>query len=69
MVFSFVMQDKDAAEYVLRLCTGIPALKLISCNIQQALRNLIGKSSTLDFIGEDSTGMIINIEVQNVKEK
>jgi len=67
--FSAVMQDKDAAEYVLRLCTGIPALKLISSNIQQALRNLIGKSSTLDFIGEDSTGKIINIEVQNADDE
>ncbi len=67
--FSVVMQDKDTAEYVTRLCTGIPDLKLINSNIQQALRNLIGKSSTLDFIGEDSTGKVFNIEVQNVGDK
>ncbi|MBR3023681.1 MAG: PD-(D/E)XK nuclease family transposase, partial [Oscillospiraceae bacterium] len=57
------------AEYVTRLCTGILDLKLINSNIQQALRNLIGKSSTLDFIGEDSTGKVFNIEVQNVGDK
>ncbi len=67
--FSVVMQDKDTAEYVTRLCTGIPDLKLINSNIQQAMRNLIGKSSTLDFIGEDSTGKVFNIEVQNVGDK
>jgi predicted transposase/invertase (TIGR01784 family) len=67
--FSVVMQDKNTAEYVTRLCTGIPDLKLINSNIQQALRNLIGKSSTLDFIGEDSTGKVFNIEVQNVGDK
>ena len=67
--FSVVMQDEDTAEYVTRLCTGIPDLKLINSNIQQALRNLIGKSSTLDFIGEDSTGKVFNIEVQNVGDK
>jgi len=67
--FSVVMQDEDTAEYVTRLCTGIPDLKLINSNIQQALRNLIGKSSTLDFIGEDFTGKVFNIEVQNVGDK
>lgn len=63
--FSAVMKDKAAAEYVLRLCTGIPTLKLVSSNIQQSLRNMFGKSSVLDFIAQDSTGALINIEVQN----
>ncbi len=68
ILFSMVMQDNDTAEYVLRLCTGIPDLKLISSNIQQAVRNLVGKSSTLDFIAEDSEGKLFNIEVQNADD-
>ena len=66
--FSVVMKDKDAAEYVLRLCTGIPDLKLINSNIQQSVRNLIGKSAVLDFIAEDSEGKLFNIEVQNADD-
>jgi predicted transposase/invertase (TIGR01784 family) len=67
--FSVVMQDEDTAEYVLRLCTGIPDLKLIKSNIQKAVRNLVGRSVTLDFLAEDSNGNVFNIEVQNADEK
>lgn len=63
--FSVVMRDKDAAEYVLRLCMDMPDLKILRSNTQQALRNIIGKSSTLDFVAQDSDGKIYNIEVQN----
>ncbi len=63
--FSVVMRDKDAAEYVLRRCMNMPDLKILRSNTQQALRNIIGKSSTLDFIAQDSDGKIYNIEVQN----
>lgn len=67
--FSAVMKDKDAAEYVLRLCTGIPDLTIVSSDIQKALRNLFGKSAILDFIAQDSTGKIYNIEVQNTDDE
>ena len=67
--FSVVMQDEETAEYVLRLCTGIPDLKLIKSNIQKAVRNLVGRSVTLDFLAEDSNGNVFNIEVQNADEK
>ena len=67
--FSVVMQDVDTAEYVLRLCTSIPDLKLIKSNIQKAVRNLVGRSVTLDFLAEDSNGKIFNIEVQNADEQ
>ena len=67
--FSVVMQDEETAEYVLRLCTGIPDLKLIKSNIQKAVRNLVGRSVTLDFLAEDSNGNVFNIEVQNANEK
>ena len=63
--FSHVMRDEAAAEYVLRLCTGISDLKIIRSNVQEALRNLYGKSSVLDFVAKDSNGALINIEVQN----
>ena len=69
LFFSVVMQDKDTAEYVLRLCTGMPDLRLISSNIQQCVKNLVGKSATLDFIAEDSDGNVYNIEVQNADDK
>ena len=67
--FSVIMQDKDTAEYVLRLCTDIPDLKLISSNIQKAVRNLVGRSVTLDFLAVDSNGKVFNIEVQNADDK
>lgn len=63
--FSSVMKNKAAAEYVLRLCTGIPDLVIVNSNIQEALRNLFGKSVILDFIAQDSKGKVYNIEVQN----
>lgn len=67
--FSAVMKRKDAAEYVLRLCTGIPDLTIVNSNIQQSLRNLFGKSSVLDFVAQDSGGKVYNIEVQNTDDK
>lgn len=41
--FSSVMEDKAAAEYVLRLCTGIKDLKIIESKTQESIRNLFGK--------------------------
>lgn len=38
-------KTKEAAEYVLRLCTGIPDLTIVSSDIQKSLRNLFGKSA------------------------
>ncbi len=67
--FSAVMKNKDAAEYVLRLCTGIPDLTIVSSDIQKSLRNLIGKSAVLDFVAQDSTGKVYNIEVQNTDDE
>ena len=67
--FSAVMKDKDAAEYVLRVCTGIEDLTIKKSNIQQSLRNMFGKSTTLDFVAEDSKGKIYNIEVQNTGDE
>lgn len=67
--FSAVMKDKEAAEYVLRLCTGIPDLTIVSSDIQKSLRNLFGKSAVLDFIAQDSTGKVYNIEVQNTDDE
>lgn len=63
------MKDKEAAEYVLRLCTGIPDLMIVSSDIQKSLRNLFGKSAVLDFIAHDSTGKVYNIEVQNTDDE
>lgn len=67
--FSAVMKNKDAAEYVLRLCTGIPDLTIVSSDIQKSLRNLFGKSAVLDFIAQDSNGKVYNIEVQNTDDE
>lgn len=67
--FSAVMKRKDAAEYVLRLCTGIPDLTIVKSNIQQSLRNLFGKSPVLDFVAQDAKGKVYNVEVQNTEDK
>lgn len=67
--FSAVMKDKDAAEYVLRLCMDMPDLTIVSSNIQQSLRNLFGRSAILDFIAQDSSGTLFNIEVQSSDSK
>ncbi len=67
--FAAVMMHKDAAEYLLRLCLNKPDLKIIKCSIQHSLRNIAGRSVTLDFIAEDSDGKIYNIEVQNSSDE
>lgn len=63
--FSAVMQDRAAAEYVLRLCTGISDLRIIESDTQKSFRNLYGKAPVLDFYAEDSNHKLYNIEVQN----
>lgn len=65
LFFAAVMQDKAAAEYVLRMCTGIRDLRIIESDTQKTFRNLYGKSPVLDFFAEDSNHRFFNIEVQS----
>ncbi len=69
LFFSVVMKDKGAAEYVLNMCLGRNDLKIIKYDIQFSIRNLAGRSVTLDFVAEDVKGRIYNIEIQNSSDE
>ncbi len=67
--FREVMQNKDAAEYVLRICMDMPDLVIKKIEVQETFSNIVGKSVIVDFVAEDSNGNIYNIEVQSTDKK
>ena len=61
---SVALRDREAAQEVIRIFTGIPDLKIISLITQVRLPRMVAHDAILDVVAEDSTGRVYNIEVQ-----
>lgn len=62
--FAVVMEDKAAAQEVLRVLTEIPDLVVKSIKTQYSIRNLGTHSVVLDALAEDSRHKLYNLELQ-----
>lgn len=62
--FAVVMEDKAAAQEVLRVLTEIPDLIVKSIKTQYSIRNLGTHSVILDALAEDSQHKLYNLELQ-----
>ena len=62
--FAIVMEDKAAAQEVLRVLTEIPDLVVKSIKTQYSIRNLGTHSVVLDALAEDSQHKLYNLELQ-----
>ncbi len=62
--FAVVMEDKAAAQEVLRVLTEIPDLIVKSVKTQYSIRNLGTHSVILDASAEDSEHKLYNLELQ-----
>lgn len=62
--FAVVMEDKAAAQEVLRVLTGIEDLVVKSIKTQYTIRNLGTHSVVLDALAEDSKQTLYNMELQ-----
>ena len=62
--FAVVMEDKAAAQEVLRVLTEIPDLIVKSVKTQYSIRNLGTHSVILDALAEDSEHKLYNLELQ-----
>ena len=61
--FAVVMEDKAAAQEVLRVLTGIEDLVVKSIKTQYTIRNLGTHSVVLDALAEDSKQTLYNMEL------
>ncbi len=62
--FAVVMEDKAAAQEVLRVLTEIPDLVVKEIKTQYSIRNLGTHSVILDALAEDSRHQLYNLELQ-----
>ena len=62
--FAVVMEDKAAAQEVLRVLTEIPDLVVKEIKTQYSIRNLGTHSVILDALAEDSQHKLYNLELQ-----
>lgn len=62
--FAVVMEDKAAAQEVLRVLTEIPDLTVKEIKTQYSIRNLGTHSVILDALAEDSQHKLYNLELQ-----
>ena len=63
-----VLKDKACAEYILQVIMEDSSLRIVSLDIQADLKNLYGRSATLDCIAQDAAGKLYNIEIQQEPE-
>ena len=61
---SVALKDREAAQEVIRIFTGIPDLKIVSLSTQVRLPRMVAHDAILDVVAEDSIGRVYNIEVQ-----
>ena len=61
---SVALKDREAAQEVIRIFTGIPDLKIVSLSTQVRLPRMVAHDAILDVVAEDSTGRVYNIEIQ-----
>ena len=62
--FAVVMEDKAAAQEVLRVLTGIEDLTVLDVKTQYSIRNFDTHSVVLDALAEDSEHRVYNMELQ-----
>ena len=62
--FAVVMEDKAAAQEVLRVLTGIEDLTVLDVKTQYSIRNFDTHSVVLDALAEDSQHRVYNMELQ-----
>lgn len=60
-----VLLDVKCTEYILQTILGKPDLKVKKQSLQMDLKNLQGRSLTLDCFCTDKNGTVYNIELQN----
>lgn len=56
--------DTDCLQEVLRIILDMPDLEVLTVRTQQPLKNLRGRSLSLDVLARDSKGRLYNLEVQ-----
>ena len=56
--------DTDCLQEVLRIILDMPDLEVLSVRTQEPLKNLRGRSLSLDVLARDSAGRLYNLEVQ-----
>ncbi|MCD8013285.1 MAG: PD-(D/E)XK nuclease family transposase, partial [Lachnospiraceae bacterium] len=61
---SVALEDKEACQYVIRKILGKEDIRIIEVKGQYRLLNLTAKDAILDAFAQDSTGRMINIEIQ-----
>ena len=61
---SVALRDREAAQEVIRVFTGIKDLRIISLSTQVRLPRMVAHDAILDVVAEDSIGRVYNIEVQ-----
>ncbi len=61
---SVALQDTGACQYVVRKILGRADIRIIDVKSQYRLLNLTAKDAILDAFAQDSTGRLVNIEIQ-----
>ncbi|MCD8009763.1 MAG: hypothetical protein LUF34_03000 [Lachnospiraceae bacterium] len=61
---SVALQDTGACQYVVRKILGRDDIRIIDVKSQYRLLNLTAKDAILDAFAQDSTGRLVNIEIQ-----
>lgn len=61
---SVALENKEACQHVVRKILGRDDIKIIKSKGQYRLLNLTAKDAILDAFAQDSTGRLINIEIQ-----
>jgi len=57
--------DNESIELILQIILHRQDLKVIEVKVQNVIKNLKGKSATLDVLAQDISGRVYNIEIQN----
>lgn len=63
LLFSKVMEDKEACEQLINIILGMK-LKVKDVRIQYNIRNITGHGVILDILAETEEGKIVNVEMQ-----
>ena len=63
-----VLKDKACAEYILQVIMEDSSLRIVSLDIQADLKNLYGRSATLDCIAQDAADMHSAVLAGRVRE-
>ncbi|MCD8197735.1 MAG: PD-(D/E)XK nuclease family transposase, partial [Lachnospiraceae bacterium] len=61
---TIALEDIDACQYVIRKILGMDDLKIVEVKGQYRLLNMTAKDAILDAFAQDSTGRLINVEIQ-----